>query len=104
MEKKHMTLQDRLRIEQMLNEKKTFTEIARILEKDKCTISKEIRAHVKYFRVGGQGINYNSCRNRYNCQKTRICSNCISPKKYESVSLTPYTIFKPQQSLYTKHP
>ena len=83
MKNKHLTLQNRRSIEQMLNEKKTFTEIARILEKDKCTISKEIRAHVKYFRVGGQGINYNSCMNRYNCQKTRICGNCISPKKYK---------------------
>ena len=38
MKYKHLTLQDRQCIELMLNEKKTFSEIAHILEKDKCTI------------------------------------------------------------------
>ena len=83
MKNKHLTLQDRQSIEQMLNAKKTFTEIARTLEKDKCTISKEVRAHVEYFRVGGNGFNYNSCKNRYHCQKTWICSTCNSPKKFK---------------------
>ena len=84
MKYKHLTLQDRHRIELLLNEKKTFSEIARILEKDKCTISKEVRAHVKYFKVGGQGVNYNSCKHRYSCRKTRLCGTCTSPKKYKT--------------------
>ena len=83
MKNKHLTLQDRQSIEQMLNAKKTFAEIARTLEKDKCTISKEVRAHVEHFRVGGQGCNYNNCKNRYHCQKTWICSTCNSPKKFK---------------------
>ena len=33
MEKKHMTLQDRQRIEQMLNDRKNFSEIALALDK-----------------------------------------------------------------------
>ncbi len=82
MKNKHLTLQDRQSIEQMLNAKKSFAEIARTLEKDKCTISKEVRAHTENFRVGGQGLNYNNCKNRYHCQKTWICSTCDSPKKY----------------------
>lgn len=56
MKNKHLTLQDRQSIEQMLNAKKSFAEIARTLEKDKCTISKEVRAHTENFRVGGQGL------------------------------------------------
>ena len=83
MKNKHLTLQDRQNIELMLNNRKTFTEIAFALEKDKCTISKEVRKHVEYFRVGAQGYNYNNCKNRYNCQKTWICSTCTSPKKYK---------------------
>ncbi len=83
MKNKHLTLQDRQSIEQMLNNKKTFAEIALTLEKDKCTISKEVRAHAAYFRIGGKGFNYNSCKNRYRCQKTWICSTCDSPKKFK---------------------
>ena len=44
----------------MLNSKKTFTEIAHSLGKDKSTISKEVRAHVEYIRVGAIGVGYNS--------------------------------------------
>ena len=83
MKNKHLTLQDRQSIEQMLNAKKTFAEIARTLEKDKCTISKEVRAHTERFKVGGQGCNYNNCKNRYNCQKTWVCKICNSPKKFK---------------------
>ena len=83
MKNKHLTLQDRLSIEQMLNERNTFTEIARALGKDKCTISKEIRAHTKSLKVGGKGYNYNSCKNRYGCQKSRICKVCNSPQKFK---------------------
>ena len=43
MEKKHLTLQDRQCIELMLNEKKTFTEIAFVLDKSKSTISREVK-------------------------------------------------------------
>ena len=83
MKNKHLTLQDRLSIEQMLNERNTFTEIARALCKDKCTISKEIRAHTKSLKVGGKGYNYNSCKNRYGCQKSRICKVCNSSQKFK---------------------
>ena len=83
MKNKHLSLQDRKRIEQMLNEKKIFTEIAQELGKDKSTISREIRGHVEYFRVGGNGQNYNACKNRYGCQKFNICSTCNSPKKFK---------------------
>ena len=60
MKNKHLTLQDRQNIELMLNSKKTFTEIAHSLGKDKSTISKEVRAHVEYIRVGAIGVGYNS--------------------------------------------
>ena len=83
MKYKHLTLQERQIIEQMLNERKTFAEISRILEKDKCTISKEVRGHVEHFRIGAKGYNYNSCKKRYNCQKTMICSACKSPNKFK---------------------
>ena len=66
----------------MLNAKKSFTEIAQSLGKDKSTISKEIRAHVEYIRTGAIGVAYNACKNRYNCKRTGICPTCNSPRKF----------------------
>ena len=81
MEKKHLTLQDRQDIEQMLNAKKSFAEIALALVKNKSTISREVRAHSFLVRVGAIGVGYNACKKRYGCQKAHICSTCNSPKK-----------------------
>ena len=58
MEKKHLTLQDRQCIELMLNEKKTFTEIAFVLGKNKSTISREVKRHIKSIKVGGQAMSF----------------------------------------------
>lgn len=83
MKKKHLTLQDRQCIELMLNDKKCFAEIAVELGKSKSTISREVQSHIVTLRIGCQGFNYNSCKNRYTCQKTWICGTCISPKKFK---------------------
>ena len=79
---KHLTLQDRQNIELMLNSKKSFSEIAEVIGKHKSTVSREVKAHITYIRVGGQGVNYNNCKNRFKCQKSWICSTCRSPKKH----------------------
>ena len=81
MEKKHLTLQDRQSIEQMLNAKKSFVEIAHALDKNKTTISREVRARSYLVRVGAIGVGYNACKHRYRCQKTCICTTCNSPRK-----------------------
>ena len=67
----------------MLNDKKSFSDIAVALGKSQSTISREVKGHIKCIRVGGQGINYNNCKNHYNCQKTWVCSTCTSPKKFK---------------------
>ncbi len=66
---KHLTLQDRQNTELMLNSKKSFSEIAEFIGKHKSTVSREVKAHIAYIRVGGQGVNYNNCKNRSKCQK-----------------------------------
>ena len=83
MEKKHLTLQDRQRIEQMLNAGKTFSEIALALDKNKSTVSREVQAHRFSVRVGAVGVGYNACKNRYGCKKIHICGTCNSPKKFK---------------------
>ena len=80
---KHLTLQDRQNIELMLNAKKDFTQIAQAIGKNKSTISREIRAHVDFIRVGANGVGCNNCKSRYGCLKTRVCTQCNSPRQYK---------------------
>ena len=42
---KHLSLDDRFKIEKYLNERKSFKEIGRLLNKNCTTISREIRRH-----------------------------------------------------------
>ena len=42
---KHLTLDERFKIQHMLDDKESFASIARTLGKDRSTISREIRSH-----------------------------------------------------------
>ena len=80
---KHLTLDDRTSIEVALKEKSNFATIAKSLEKDPSTISKEIRGHLSFQRVGGLYLNYNACAHRFTCAKQHICSVCHADKRYK---------------------
>ena len=41
---KHLTLSDRINIEKGLNSSDSFAEIARVIQKDPTTVSKEVRS------------------------------------------------------------
>lgn len=79
---KHLTLDDRCTIQMMLDKKASFAEIGRILQKDPSTISKEVRTHLIFRRVGGMHLNYNACIRRFDCSKSRICAECHSQRRY----------------------
>lgn len=79
---KHLTLDNRITIESMLNLQSSFKEIAAALDKDPSTISKEIRSHLVFRHVGGLRIPYNSCALRSECQRSHICAVCHSSRKY----------------------
>lgn len=83
---KHLTLNDRIHIQQMLSSPTTFSAIASSLDKDPSTISKEIRNHLVFTRVGYGHVNYNACANRFSCTKTNICNKCTADKKYKKCS------------------
>ena len=69
---KHLTLSDRIFIEQSLLQRKTFKEIGIILKKDPSTISKEIRKH-RAFRQGAHSRLRNNCALLATCDRFRIC-------------------------------
>lgn len=80
---KHLTLNERIIIETMLNDKSSFREIAKALEKNPSSISREIRHHLLFRRIGGHYLNYNSCVHRISCSKSNICSSCHSSRKFK---------------------
>ena len=80
---KHLTYDNRNTIESMLKHKTTFSKIAKALDKDPSTISKEIRLHSYSQRIGGKHRSYNACELRSTCDKSRVCRVCNSYRKYK---------------------
>ena len=79
---KHLTLIDRTTIQTMLNQKQRIVDIAKKINKDPTTISKEIRAHIIIKRNGVPGRNYNNCKNQFHCKRTCLCLPCNAPRRY----------------------
>jgi IS30 family transposase len=90
---KHLSLQDRFKIEQALKDGKSFKEIGLMLDKDCTTISKEVRKYLRFIETGGWGRQFNPCSNIANCNKvalcpssscrTQLCRGCHQHKCYE---------------------
>ena len=73
---KHLTLSQRIEIEKGLLANSTFTEIARNIDKDPSTISKEIRKHSK-IKQSKNSFSPVPCRNRSECNIKGLClKNC----------------------------
>lgn len=73
---KHLDLQARLKIEGMLDHRKSFKAIGAAVEKDCTTISKEVKNHVVYEKTGALGKPFNDCLLRKECHQTALCSPC----------------------------
>ena len=76
---KHLTLEDRIYIENSLNKGSTFKDIAKYLCKDPTTISKEVKAHrlSDWYHKGAFYNAKNFCIHRYHCRKTNACGKII---------------------------
>ena len=77
---KHLTLNDRLRIEDLLNCEASFKDIARFLCKDPTTISKEVKKYrlSDYRPTKGYFSNErNHCVHRFNCSRVNVCNKII---------------------------
>lgn len=69
---KHLTLSDRIFIEQSLAEHCSFKDIASVLKKDPSTVSKEVRKH-RALKEGSHYALKNNCAFLSSCQSARIC-------------------------------
>ena len=77
---KHLTVEDRLYIENCLNSGTSFKDIARYLCKDPSTISKEVRKHRLTVHYPSKGFFFNAqnfCTKRYHCNKTNACGKIL---------------------------
>ena len=79
---KHLTLSERQTIEDMLYNKRSFSDIARSIGKSLSTVTNEVKGHTIYKRVGTVTANYNKCKKRFGCKKACICHPCNSARKY----------------------
>ena len=71
---KHLTLNDRIYIENELAKGTSFEDIAAFLCKDPTTISKEVRAHriSDWYHKGTFYNSKNFCIHRYHCKKSFV--------------------------------
>lgn len=76
---KHLTLNDRIYIENELAKGTTFKDIAAFLCKDPTTISKEVRSHrlSDWYHKGTFYNAKNFCIHRYHCKKTNACGKLL---------------------------
>lgn len=76
---KHLTLEDRIYIENELNKGTSFKDIAKFLCKDPTTISKEVKAHrlSDWYHKGTFYNAQNFCIHRYQCKKTNACGKIL---------------------------
>ena len=80
---KHLSLEDRNLIAQRLNEGCSFKAIAAELGRNCTSISREVRNHLTFKKVGAPGRCFNACRHRFSCKKFHICKECHH-KKFSS--------------------
>ena len=75
---KFFTYEERLTIQKALRESHSLKSIARLLDKNPTTISREIKKYSSEVATGYPGFPYNACKNRFNCRKKDVCGwDCI---------------------------
>lgn len=97
---KHMTLEDRIKIQECLSKGMTFKAISQRIDKDPTTVSKEVKLHAKFYSNGHTKTDdicpkllkapfvCNACGKRYNAgcifqRRKHIAKE--AQKEYESV-------------------
>ena len=78
---KHMDLSQRIVIEKMLNDRESFKSIARKIDKDCTTVSKEVRLRRVSMCTGAYGRAFNDCLLRRDCPQTGVCGKPGCAKK-----------------------
>ena len=78
----HLSLDERIKLEQYLKESKSFKSIGRELNRDPTTVSKEVKHHILFKRIGSYGKAFNNCLHRFTCTHSYICSSPYCRNRY----------------------
>ena len=81
----HLSFDERQTIKNMLDKKESFKSIARELDRDCTTISKEVKNHITIKKTGSWGHNFNDCIYRTDCSVKNLCADPYC--KYKKVVL-----------------
>ncbi len=104
MKNKHMSLEDRCKIEKCLNNNLSFKSIANEIGKNCTTISREIKNHYTILNKGAYGRRFNDYLNRGTCPLLKkppyVCNGC-DKKKIGTLSKRIYEDF---EKYMKKHP
>ena len=72
---KHLTEEERYKIQYGLEQRKSFKQIAREIGRDCTTVSKEIRFKREFRKTGALGNAFNDCVQRIGCLESSVCDN-----------------------------
>ena len=78
---KHLDLKSRFVIEHSLDSSLSFKAIARLLQKDCSTISREVKNHLIFKKSGAFGKPFNDCALRFSCDFYHVCHSCFNRSK-----------------------
>ena len=84
---KFFTYEERLTLQKDLKENKSLKSIAKELDKNPTTISREIIKYSSEVATGYPGYPYNACKNRMNCRKKNICGKECTKKSLQYCKL-----------------
>jgi len=70
---KFFTYEGRLNLQKYLKDSVSFKEIARLMDKNPTTISREVRKYSSEVATGYPGFPFNACKNRFDCRKKKVC-------------------------------
>ena len=86
---KFFTYEDRLSLQKYLKDSLSFKEIARRMDKNPTTISREVRKYSSPVATGYPGFPFNACKSRYACRKKKICGKECTRKSAAYCKLCP---------------
>ena len=82
---KFFTYEDRLSLQKYLKDSLAFKEIARRMDKNPTTISREVRNYSSHVATGYPGFPFNACKNRFDWSvQTSVPANRMSTVNYVS--------------------
>jgi len=74
---KHFSLEERIIIQNELNSRKSFKNIASQLDKAPSSISREVRRHIEQKESGSYGRPFNDCVKRFSCSLEDVCQGAF---------------------------